>query len=190
MTRLLTGAGMLILSLAAAQSGGSAAQTKVNPDARIAAEFVARVDEYLALHRRLEEKLPKLSNEATPEQIDTHQRTLGRMMANARRGAKPGDVFTRETRALFRRYLAAVFGGPDGRQLKASIMDENPGAVKVSVNQRYPDQIPLATMPPQVLQWLPQIPDELEYRFIGDRLVLLDVHAHLIVDVIEDALPN
>jgi hypothetical protein len=193
MIRVLAAAGMLTLSLAttvAAQAGRATVQPKVNPDARIAAEFVARVSEYLQLHQRLEDKLPKLSKNATPEQIDTHQRALGRMVADARRGAKAGDIFTRETRALFRRYLAAVFGGPDGRQLKASIMDENPGPVKVTVNQRYPDEIPLATMPPQVLQWLPQIPDELEYRFIGDRLVLLDVHAHLIVDVIENALPN
>lgn len=195
MPRLLACAGLLALSLAAtspssAQPGGAAGQTKVNPDARIAAEFIARVDDYLELHRRLEDTLPKLSKETTPEQIDAHQRALGRMVAEARRGAKAGDIFTRETRALFRRYLAAVFGGPNGRQLKASINDENPGPVKVGVNQRYPDEIPLATMPPQVLQWLPQLPDELEYRFIGDRLVLLDVHAHLVVDLIEDALPN
>jgi hypothetical protein len=193
MNRLLT-AGVLALSLvaaaSAAQSGGAATQTKVNPDARIAADFIARVNAYVELHRRLEDTLPKLSTDATPESINTHQRNLSRMIADARRGAKPGDIFTRETRALFRRYLSAVFGGPDGRQLKASINDENPGPVKVGVNQPYPNEIPLATMPPQVLQWLPQIPDELQYRFIGDRLVLLDVHAHLVVDLIEDALPN
>lgn len=188
MTPLLTGAGVLVLSLAAC--GPLWAQTKVNQDARIAADFLARVNEYKALHQRLEDTLPKLPKEATPEQIDTNQRALGRLIADARRGAKPGDIFTRETRALIRRYLAAVFGGPDGRALKASIMDENPGPVKVTVNQRYPDEIPLATMPPQVLQWLPKLPEDLEFRFIGDRLVLLDVHAHMVVDLIEDALPN
>ena len=187
MTRLLSGAGMLVVSLAAAVV--AAQETKVNHDARIAAEFTARVNEYVALHKRLEEKLPKLPKEATPEQIDTNQRALGRMIADARKAAKQGDVFTREARALFRRHLAAVFGGPEGRQLKASIMDENPGPVKVGVNQRYPDEIPLATMPPQVLERLPKIPEELEYRFIGDRLILLDVHGHIIVDIIEDALP-
>ena len=165
-------------------------QTRVNQDARLAAEFTARVNAYMDLHGGLESKLPKLSKEATPEEIDKHQRALGRMIADARRTARPGDVFTRDIRALFRRYLAAVFSGPDGKELKASIMDENPGPVKVTVNQRYPDEIPLATMPPQVLRWLPKIPEELEYRFIADRLVLLDVHAHIIVDVIEHALPS
>jgi hypothetical protein len=62
--------------------------------------------------------------------------------------------------------------------------------VKIAVNQPYPDQIPLSTMPPQVLQWLPKLPEELEYRFVADRLILMDVHAHIIVDYIEGALPK
>ena len=191
MTRWLGRAGLLALTLAAsAPAAAQQPQPKVNQDARIAREFTGRVRAYMDLHDGLESKLPKLSSEATPEQIDKHQRALGRMIADARRGAQAGDIFTRETRALFRRYLAAVFGGPDGRQLKASIMDENPGPVKIAVNQRYPDEIPLATMPPQVLHWLPKLPEDLEYRFIGDRLILLDVHAHIIVDIIENALPR
>jgi len=60
----------------------------------------------------------------------------------------------------------------------------------VSANGRYPDTVPLATMPPQVLAALPTLPDELEFRFIADRLILLDVPAHLVVDYIEDALPR
>jgi hypothetical protein len=201
MIRLLCGAAALAFPLAASevprasadsadQSAPSAKSATVNRDAKIAAEFTARINAYMDLHEGLENKLPKLPTAATPEEIDRHQRALGRAMAEARRGARAGDVFTRDARALFRRHLAAVFGGPDGKELKASIMDENPGAVNISVNQRYPDEIPLTTMPPQVLEWLPKLPEKLEYRFIGDRLILLDVHAHLIVDIIEDALPR
>ena len=193
MIRWLCGAAVLAASVTATQSAHTthpAAQTKVNRDARIAAEFTARVNHYMDVHAGLENKLPKLPRGATPQEIDTHQRALGRMIAEARRGARAGDIFSRETRALFRRYLSAVFGGPGGRQLKASIMDENPGPVRIAVNQRYPDEIPLATMPPQVLEWLPKLPEELEYRFIADDLILLDVHAHIIVDIIENALPR
>lgn len=183
---------MLAFSLAASTLAAAQGldQRNVNRDARIAAEFLGRVNAYMDLHAGLESKLPKLPNDATPEQIDTHQRALARLIAGARRGAKPGDLFTPETRGLFRRHMAALFGGPDRKQLKASIMDENPGPVKIAVNGRYPDEIPLATMPPQVLDRLPKLPQELEYRFIGDRLILLDVHAHIIVDVIERALPR
>jgi hypothetical protein len=72
-------------------------------------------------------------------------------------------------------------------------MDENPVnpvALKLTVNGRYPDTVPLTSIPPQVLQTLPKLSEDLEYRFIGDWLILLDVHAHLIADYIDDALPK
>ncbi len=91
---------------------------------------------------------------------------------------------------MIKRLLATVFGGPDGKQLKDSIMDENPVDVTVTVNGRYPDNVPVSTVPPQVLQTLPKLSDDMEYRFIGDRIVLVDVHAHVIADFIDDALPK
>ena len=72
-------------------------------------------------------------------------------------------------------------------------MDENqakPSAAKLIVNARYPDTVPLTTIPPQVLQTLPELTEDLEYRFLGDALILLDVHAHLIVDFIEEVFPK
>jgi hypothetical protein len=91
--------------------------------------------------------------------------------------------------ALVKRILGSVLGGADGKTIKASIMDENPGVPNLSVNDRYPDAIPLSTMPPQVLKALPKLEEELEYRFVGERLVLMDAHAHIIVDFTDDVLP-
>ena len=45
-------------------------------------------------------------------------------------------------------------------------------------------------MPPQLLSALPKLPEELEYRFIGERLILFDHHAHVIVDYVDRALPR
>ncbi len=42
-------------------------------------------------------------------------------------------------------------------------------------------------MPPQILLVLPRLPEQLEYRFIGERLVLLDVHSITIVDYLDRA---
>jgi hypothetical protein len=162
----------------------------VNADAKALALLQARINEYVALHRKLEETLAKLPKEATPAQIDQHQRALSRLLQNARRNAKPGDIFVRESRAVIRRLLARVFGGPDGAALKASIRDEDPGTLPISVNGRYPDSVPVTTMPPQVLEGLPKLPDELEYRFLGNRLILLDAHAHMIADFVENAIPR
>ena len=69
-------------------------------------------------------------------------------------------------------------------------MDENPGVPKIVVNERYPDTVPLSTIPPQVLQGLPKLPEEMEFRFVGNTLVLMDVHAHIIADFIPDAFPH
>ena len=168
----------------------TAASPQEKADADALGTLEARIKEYLVLHQKLEDSLPKLSKESTPIEIDKHQRALGRLVREARRGAQAGDIFTPESTVVIKRLMARIFGGPDGRQLRASIMDENPGDLKLEINGRYPDTVPLSTVPPQVLQGLPKVPEELEYRFIGNRLILLDVRAHVIVDIIEKALPD
>jgi hypothetical protein len=159
-------------------------------DAAALATMNARLKDYVDLHNRLEGGLPKLPDSATPEQIDKNQRRLEQLIRDARSGAKQGDLFTPEATPVIKRLLASVFGGAEGKQLKASIMDENPVDVAVTVNGRYPDTVPVSTVPPQVLQTLPKLSEDMEYRFIGDRIVLLDVHAHVIADFIDDALPK
>jgi hypothetical protein len=163
---------------------------RVNADAKLMAEFEERVNAYSALHRKLEATLRDLPKGADPQQIREHQLALAQLIAGARRRAEPGDIFTKETRALFRRYLAKVFAGPQGAALKAAIMDENPGKLRLYVNGPYPESVPVVTVPPQVLQALPKLPEDLEYRFIGDRLVLHDIHADTIVDLMENAIPR
>jgi hypothetical protein len=145
---------------------------------------------YVDLHQELEKGLPSLPDRATPEQIDKNQRTLEDRMRQARKSAKPGELFTPEAQPVIRRLLAAVFDGPEGRQLMASIRDENPADMKVHVNMRYPDTVPLSTVPPEVLQTLPELSEDMEYRFVGRHLILLDTHAHLIADYVENALPG
>jgi hypothetical protein len=162
----------------------------VNPDAQALAAFLDRVNEYVKLHKKLEDSLPHLPKEATPQQIDKNQRALGQMIHDARKDAKRGDLFTPESQVVIKKLLAKVFGGPDGAALKASIMDENPGVPKIVVNERYPDAVPLSTIPPQVLEGLPKLPEEMEFRFVGNTLVLMDVHAHIIADFIPDAFPH
>ena len=149
-----------------------------------------RLREYVDFHIKMERSLPTLPKDATPQQIDKNQRALEKLIRESRTGAKRGDLFTEEARPVIKRLLATVFGGPDGKQLKASIMDENTVGITISVNGRYPDKVPLSTVPPQVLQTLPKLSEDMEYRFIGDRLILLDTHAHVVADFIDDALPK
>ena len=94
-------------------------------DAQALATMNDRLKEYVDLHTKIERTLPKLPKDATPQQIDKNQRALEKLVREARATAKPGDIFTPEARPVIKRLLASVFGGPEGKQLKASIMDEN-----------------------------------------------------------------
>ncbi len=164
--------------------------TMGSPDASVLTEFRRRVDEYMALQKQLASTLKDVPDEATPKEVDAHQRALLALMAKARPDAKPGNIFQPEMQAFVRGLLKRVLEGPDGKKLRASIMDENPVGTPIHVNDRYPDAVPLSTMPPDVLAALPQLPEELEYRFVGNRLILFDTRAHLIVDFVEDAFPR
>jgi hypothetical protein len=164
-------------------------QPRVNPDAKVLADFQKRVEDYVALHKKLEASLPDLPKEANPQQIDQHERALGKLMREARAGAKPGDLLTPDMQQQVRHLLRQVFQGTQGKQILSSIFDENPVDMPLTVNGRYPDTVPLSTVPPQVLQNLPTLPEDLEYRFVGRRLILLDTHAHTIADYMDRALP-
>jgi hypothetical protein len=204
MTRLLVIIGACV-AIACTQANGAADSDRTeaqsaakqtpqgqpaNADAQTLAGFTERVKQYAELHQRLESTLPALPKETTPAVIDSHERALEKLIKAERRNARQGDIITPETRRVFQRILARVFTSQDGRELKAAILDENPGKMALPVNSRYPDQVPLSTVPPQVLASLPKLPEELEYRFIGERLILLDVHAHTIADYMDNAFPN
>ena len=158
-------------------------------DAQALASMNDRLKIYLDIHNDLEKGLPKLPENATPQQIDANQRLFEKKMRDARKTAKRGEIFTGQAEPVIKRLLASVFAGPEGKQMMASIMDEQPANVKLTVNGRYPDNVPVSTVPPEVLQALPKLTEDLEYRFIGRHLILLDTHAHVIADYIEDALP-
>ena len=163
----------------------------VNPnDSNAAAikEFLKRIDAYVALHKKAEDTLPALPKQTDPKQIDQHERALGRLIQEARKGAKQGDIFTPQMQALVRRLMVPVFRGADGAHVKAEILDnEYKGSVTLTPNGRYPDEIPVSTVPPQVLQNLPKLPEELEYRFVRQNLIVFDPHAHLIPDWVPQA---
>ena len=163
----------------------------VNADAHTMAEFSKRVQEYAVLHNKIESALPKLPVKATPTEIDNHQRAFAAQLTAARAGARQGDLFTPEMQALVRKLLTGLFKTSEARaQLRASVMDENPTNVRVAVNSRYPDAVPISTMPPEILKSLPLLPEELEYRFVGETLILLDPHAHIVADFVSRALPR
>jgi hypothetical protein len=172
-------------------AGGMAQEKpRVNADAALSVEFLDGVRQYVELHRKLEATLPPRPEQATPAQIQAHEDALAKLIVQARSRAKQGDLLPQKVRAYLRRQIGGVLRGPDGAGIRQSIMEDNPGRVQLKVNARYPDGLPITTMPAPILGALPKLPEHVEYRFVGDRLVLLDVHSQLVMDYMTDALPQ
>ena len=163
---------------------------KVNPDAQLLADFKTRVDKYMDLHNRLEKEAPPLKETKDPARIKASQDVLAQKIAEARKDAKPGEIFTPEIRQLFRRLMYPETKGTDGAETKAALAEEKHELkdVKIRVNAPYPDGAPLMTVPPNILAALPKLPEDLEFRFVNKHMILLDVHANLIVDYVLNAI--
>ncbi len=181
--------------VSALSASGGAGALKAAPlssqtDAQALVALDKRVTEYRALREKVEGRLPALPAEATAQQIEQTRRDLSRGIVAARADAQVGDVFAPEIRKCLRRQIARALSGPDGAQLRKSILDEAPMVSPIRVNGPYPDALPLSTMPPKVLEALPKLPEPLEFRFVGDRLVLFDSDARLVIDWVDAALPR
>jgi hypothetical protein len=167
-----------------------ASARKVNPDAQLLADFNSRVEKYMELHNRLEKQAPPLKETKDPAEIKASQDVLAQKIADARKDAQPGDIFTPEIRQLFRRLMYPETKGAEGAETKAALAEEKQELkdVKIRVNAPYPDAAPLMTVPPNILAALPKLPEDLEYRFVNRHMILLDVHANLIVDYVLNAV--
>jgi hypothetical protein len=190
--RIAVSLGLAPVLAAVSLLAGDIAQEKprVNADAALSVEFLKGVQAYVELHKKLEATLPPRPEHATPAEIEAHEQALARLIMKARAGAKQGDLLPQKIRAYLRRQIGVVLRGPDGAVIRRSLTEDNPGKVQLRCNARYPEGLPITTMPAPVLAALPKLPEHVEYRFVGDRLVLLDIHSQLVMDYMTDALPQ
>ncbi len=164
-----------------------------SPDAGMIADFKKRVDDYVKLREKASAAAPvELQEKSKPADIVTAEKTLAHKVREARAGAKPGDILTPATQAMFRRLLQQpLTKSPDAAGNKATINDDAPAPKEVpfKVNAEYPKGAPLSTVPPDVLLTLPSLPDDVQYRFAGKHLLLFDAKANIIVDFMLNAMP-
>jgi hypothetical protein len=147
-------------------------------------DFTTRVSSYADLRSELEKGLPPLMVTEDPAEILRAIRALARKIRVARAGAKQGDLFSPAVSAQFKKALTLEIDAGT----MALIMDENPGHIDVPINGNYPLRKAVTTMPPNVLAALPKLPPDLEYRFLGRHLVLVDTRASVIIDRIPYAI--
>ncbi|MBV8207243.1 MAG: hypothetical protein JO041_10655 [Acidobacteria bacterium] len=152
-------------------------------------DFNERIAKYMELRRKIQGGSPPAT--APPEKLLVYRDQLRDRIVAARSSTGQGDIFSPRTAEYFKRQLAAMLNGPHGGQIRASLKRAEPvHGIPVSVNGRYPPNVPLESTPPSLLLSLPLLPKELEYRVVNRDLVLRDKDANLIVDFIPDALPE
>jgi hypothetical protein len=178
----------LVLLIISATAGCAQRTARALPDGEAVAEFDSRVKAYAALRDEVERGAAKLSETDKPEEIATAEKALAARLQAARATAKRGDIFTPAVQTRFRRLLNPELKGLRGRNTRGIIEDEAPGDFPFKVNGVYPESEPLGTVPPNILTALPPLPEDLEYRFIDNHLILRDARANLIIDYIPDAI--
>jgi len=163
------------------------AQQEQNPTALALAAFTKRVNAYMDLHKKAEEGAPDVSKGATPAEVMVFEKALGDRIKAARSTAQQGDVFAPDVAPLFKTIFADYYRRRSGREIRL-LFDEVPN-FKPQVNMTYPVNSPKANFPPRLALAMPQLPEQLEYRLVGDSLVMRDSKANLIVDYIPGIVP-
>lgn len=158
---------------------------------RVLRGFDLGINQYVRLHRRLERSLPPEHLFADSEDMSLITDALHAALIDARPQAREGAIFTAAVaHVLSARLERAIdrLGRTPAEVWIAMNRGYMSGVPEIRVNDRFP-AIRYARVWPTLLAALPALPDELEYRVVDRDLVLVDVHADLVVDVLKDALP-
>ena len=153
-------------------------------------EFLSKVNEYDKLRNSLRGGIPDAGKKATADQIQKHQETLAEKIQEARKDAKPGDIFTPDSQKAFRLAIDRAHSGQRAKKIDRTILQGEPVKLDLYVNKPYPEKIPTTTVPPTLLQHFPKLPKKIEYRIVGEDLVLQDTESHLVIDIFSSAFPN
>lgn len=154
-------------------------------------DLAERVQKYLELRKKLAASVPALGNKEPQDKIVERQKALAQKIREARAAAKRGDVFAPEIAEEFRHLIRSELEGSKGINPRKTIRQGNPvKPFRLRVNDTYPQELPITTVPPTLLLALPALPREIAYRIVGRDLALVDVEADLILDFIRKALPE
>jgi hypothetical protein len=147
-------------------------------------EFLERVAGYVEIRREVTAGVDGPIFCSDPEELTREAAQRAAAIRDARPLADEGTIFTPRVAVFFRERIAhgvrigaidlAIEGQPDDIVLEVHAALPWGGGERASA---------------ALIGLLPPLPDELEYRFVGRHLVLLDVEVNLVVDVLRKAVP-
>ena len=182
----------LLLFALLASPGHTVHAISTNADQSVPAEFVDYVHYYAALQRTAIATLGPPLMWSDAEQLLRQQRRFARAMRESRPLARVGDVFTPAVARYFRTRIDAIVRETN---IDVTTVFEPPDedAIVVEVVPRVAEPVPWSAAPvmwPSMIAGLPELPPLLEYRLLGRHLIVMDVLAGLVVDVLYEALPD
>lgn len=158
-------------------------------DRAVLADFGRRIEAYMDQRTEVGAAILPIKVSADIGEIQRAVDKLAIGIRLSRAGAHQGDIFAPDIAALFRRTIRASCHDQFMELLAILNEDWEAPPPPAAVYARWPDGVPLPTMPPFLLAALPRLPAELEYRFINRDLVLRDIDANLIIDFVPEAIP-
>ena len=162
-----------------------------DPTKLVFEDFAKRVDNYMKVRKPLADSVGQLDPTKSQAEITARGVGLANALIAARAQAKPGDIFTPEVATILATLIKEEYSrrSEPVQETRDDQQDELPDFVP-TVNQVYPTTYPLATFPATLLPLLPPLPEKLEYRVVQHYLVLRDVEANVIIDVMPNAVPT
>jgi hypothetical protein len=153
--------------------------------------FAERVAAYAELRQRVDAVFPPWTPSNDVESLYRKRAYLGSAIRAERPNAQSGDIFAPPVAAAVRGIVADSLNGVDIESLLQDLYEdcEMPLGYRAQVNTGYP-QWATHEMPFVLLTVLPELPAGIQYRLIDHDLLLWDVDADVIIDVLPDALPR
>ena len=152
--------------------------------------FNDQIARYMTVRHDAEARVGVPVVSSDPAAILRSEAALANAIRKARLDARPGDIFNETIATEFRRSMRRVldkYHVSDADLFAASGSDSPRDGTRPGVNRAFDWRLG-ATMPAVLIDVLPKVPWPLEYRVVAGDLILLDVEAQLIVDVLPDAL--
>ncbi len=150
--------------------------------------FEENVTHYLSVTHDLRDRIQP---SRSVHQIHEQRLQLANGIRSARTGAKQGQIFTPDVAAMFTQLMATTLDGPQGKRIRTSLRHAEPVAdIALTIDAKYPDNVPLQSTPPSLLLNLPRLPRGMEYRIVGSSLVLRDEDADTVIDYLPGALSS
>jgi hypothetical protein len=169
-------------------------------------EFYEEIQEYVQLRREVSDKVPPPKPDASAEEISAYQKTITEAIIIFRKAARQGEIFEPEIERAFRQIVRREVAGPEGPAILKELRAGNPRLegvpnpsnprqetktpIVLRVNGHYPADAPFSTVPTSLLLKLPQLPEQVRYRFVGRALIVRDTEANIILDYIQDIVPD